>query len=47
MALPLDDAITIIAIETADVLTFGETLTPGVAAAMPRGRRPHFPLPGA
>jgi hydrogenase maturation protease len=36
MALPPDDAITIIAIEAADVLTFGEALTPVVAAAVPR-----------
>ena len=35
MALPPDDAITIIAIEAEDVLTFGETLTPAVAAAVP------------
>ncbi len=34
LALPADDAITIIAIEVADVLTFGETLTPMVAAAV-------------
>lgn len=32
LALPADDAITIIAIEAEDVLTFGETLTPAVAA---------------
>ena len=35
MALPPDDAITIIAIEAEEVLTFGETLTPAVAAALP------------
>ncbi len=35
LALPSDDAITIIAIEAADVLTFGESLTPAVAAAVP------------
>ena len=33
MALPPDDAITIIAVEAEDVLTFGEALTPAVAAA--------------
>lgn len=35
LALPADDAISIIAVEVEDVLTFGETLTPAVAAAMP------------
>lgn len=35
MALPPDDAITIIAIEADDVLTFGEALTPAVAAGAP------------
>jgi hydrogenase maturation protease len=35
LALPADDAITIIAIEAADVLTFGEALTPAVAGALP------------
>ena len=35
MALPPDDAITIIAVEAEDVLTFGEALTPAVAAALP------------
>ena len=35
MALPPDDAITIIAVEAEDVLTFGEMLTPAVAAALP------------
>lgn len=35
MPLPADDAITIIAIEAADVLTFGEAPTPNVAAGMP------------
>ena len=35
MALPPDDAITIIAVEADDVLTFGEALTPVVAAALP------------
>ena len=36
LALPADDAISIIAVEAADVLTFGEALTPAVAAAVPR-----------
>ena len=36
MALPDDEAIVIIAIEVEDVLTFGETCTPAVAAAIPR-----------
>jgi len=36
MALPDDEAITIIAIEAEDVLTFGETVTPEVAAVIPR-----------
>jgi hydrogenase maturation protease len=35
MALPPDDAITIIAVEAEDVLTFGEALTSAVAAAFP------------
>ena len=35
MVLPPDDAITIIAVEAEDVLTFGEALTPAVAAALP------------
>jgi hydrogenase maturation protease len=35
MALPPDEGISIIAIEAEDVLTFGETLTPAVAAAIP------------
>lgn len=35
MALPPDDAISIIAIEVEEVLTFGEALTPAVAAAVP------------
>lgn len=35
LALPADEAITIIAIEADDVLTFGETLTPATAAAVP------------
>lgn len=36
MPLPADEAITILAIDVTEVLTFGETLTPGVAAAVPR-----------
>ena len=35
MMLPDDEAIAIIAIEVEDVLTFGETCTPAVAAAIP------------
>ena len=35
MALPPDDAITIIAVEVEDVLTFGEALTPALTAALP------------
>lgn len=35
LALPADEAISIIAIEAEDVLSFGEALTPAVAAAMP------------
>jgi hydrogenase maturation protease len=35
MVLPPDDAITIIAIEAEDVLTFGEALTPAMTAALP------------
>ncbi len=35
MALPAEDAITIVAVEVEDVLTFGETLTPAVAVAVP------------
>jgi hydrogenase maturation protease len=35
MALPPDDAIRLIAVEAEDVLTFGEALTPAVAAALP------------
>ncbi len=34
MALPPDDAITIIAVEVEDVLSFGEQLTPAVKAAI-------------
>ncbi len=36
MALPEDAAITILAVEVEDVLTFGETCTPPVAAVIPR-----------
>jgi len=36
MALPDDEHLVIIAIEVEDVLTFGETCTPAVAAAIPR-----------
>jgi hydrogenase maturation protease len=36
MTLPDDEAISIIAIEVEDVLTFGETCTPVVMAAIPR-----------
>ncbi len=35
LALPADEAISIIAIEAEDVLSFGETLTPAVASAVP------------
>lgn len=35
MALPPDAGITILAVEAEDVLTFGEALTPAVAAALP------------
>jgi hypothetical protein len=35
MALPPEDAITIIAVEAEDVLTFGEALTPAVATGLP------------
>ena len=36
MTLPPDDAITIIAVEVEDILTFGEKLTSAIAAALPR-----------
>jgi len=36
LALPADQAISIIAIEAEDVLSFGETLTAAVAAAVPQ-----------
>jgi hydrogenase maturation protease len=35
-SLPTDEATVIIAVEVADVLTFGEECTPAVAAAIPR-----------
>jgi Ni,Fe-hydrogenase maturation factor len=35
MVLPDDEDIVIIAVEVEDVLTFGETCTPAVAAAIP------------
>jgi len=35
MALPEDNAILIVAVEVEDVLTFGETCTPRVEAAIP------------
>ena len=44
MPLPLDGAITLIAIDAVGVLTFGETLTPGVAAAVPRAGVRIFPF---
>jgi hydrogenase maturation protease len=34
--LPADDRILLVGIEAADILTFGETCTPAVAAAVPR-----------
>jgi len=36
MSLPSDEALSIVAIEVEDVLTFGEACTPAVAAAIPR-----------
>ena len=39
MALPEDQAITIVAVEVEDVLTFGERCTPRVQAAIPRAAR--------
>jgi hydrogenase maturation protease len=36
LTLPRDEDLVIIAIEVEDVLTFGETCTPAVAAAIPR-----------
>lgn len=36
MKLPADDGLIILAVEVADVLTFGETCTPAVAEAIPR-----------
>ena len=35
LALPTDEALTIVAVEVEDVLTFGESCTPAVAAAIP------------
>lgn len=39
LALPADEAITILAVEVEDVTTFGETCTPQVHAAIPRVMR--------
>ena len=39
MKLPADDDVVILAIEVADVLTFGEVCTPAVADAIPRAVR--------
>ena len=36
MVLPTDEALTIMAVEVEDVLTFGESCTPAVAAAIPK-----------
>ena len=36
LVLPTDEAVTIVAVEVEDVLTFGESCTPAVAAAIPR-----------
>jgi hydrogenase maturation protease len=44
MALPDDDDILIVAVEAQDVLTFGETCTPAVAAAIPRAAATVFGL---
>jgi hydrogenase maturation protease len=38
MALPKDESIILIAVEIEDVLTFGETCTPAVTAAIPRAK---------
>ena len=35
LVLPTDEAVTIVAVEVEDVLTFGESCTPAVAAAIP------------
>ena len=35
LVLPADEAVTIVAVEVKDVLTFGESCTPAVAAAIP------------
>ncbi|MCX7671766.1 MAG: hydrogenase maturation protease, partial [Anaerolineae bacterium] len=47
MALPADEAIAIVAIEAEDVLSFGEALTPAVAAVLPRAERLVLELLGA
>jgi hydrogenase maturation protease len=39
MALPADERIVLVAVEAEDVLTFGESCTPAVAAAVPRAAR--------
>lgn len=39
MHLPMDEAVTLVAIEAADILNFGEQLTPAVEAAIPRAVR--------
>ncbi|MGC8780133.1 MAG: hydrogenase maturation protease [Anaerolineae bacterium] len=39
LALPAEDAISIIAVEAEDVLSFGETLTSAVAASLPQARQ--------
>jgi hydrogenase maturation protease len=36
MVLPEDEAITILAVEVEDVITFGETCTPQVQAVIPQ-----------
>jgi hydrogenase maturation protease len=36
LALPQDEAITLVGIEAEDILNFGDTCTPDVAAAVPR-----------
>lgn len=39
LVLPADEAVTIVAVEVKDVLTFGESCTPAVAAAIPTAVR--------
>jgi hydrogenase maturation protease len=39
MAMPMDDAIRVVAVEAEDVTTFGEECTPAVKKAIPRGVR--------